>query len=206
MSIYRSFGKRLGDVGVAAAVLIVTSPIHAALALVVRVTSGSPVYFVQERTGLSGRPFLLYKFRTMRVGTHEETGGYPTEQHVTRVGRALRASSLDEIPQMLNILKGDMSLVGPRPALPEQAARYSPRQRDRLSVRPGLTGLAQIRYRNNAPWSQRIEADLEYIHSLSFLNDLGILLRTIPAVLMGTSVKAGQTQAEVDDLGLGDVS
>src|SRR5665811_1202262 len=119
----------------------------------------------------------------MTVGTHELSGGYPTEAAITRAGRTLRRLSLDEIPQLVNILLGEMSFVGPRPTIPSQVERYTSEQRGRLAVRPGLTGLAQIRHRNSAPWSRRITTDLEYIRGLSLRMDLWILFQTIPTVL-----------------------
>lgn len=206
MNLYNFVGKRALDVGMAAVAGIVTAPLHALCALAIRLTSGSPVYFKQERVGQDGRTFGLVKFRTMKVGTHEASGGYPTAAAVTPVGRLLRKTSLDELPQLLNILRGDMSIVGPRPALPEQATRYSPKQRERLRVRPGLTGLAQIRYRNAAPWSVRIQSDLEYLERVTLWRDVKIICSTVPSVLTGGNVSTGQTLSEVDDLGpAGDV-
>ena len=198
---YAVMGKRTLDLvaGVTLGVLIV--PLQAVCAALVATTSGRPVIFTQTRVGRDGQPFELYKFRTMVEGTHEASGGYPTAAMVTPVGRFLRKSSLDELPQILNLIRGDVSLVGPRPALPEQAARYTDRQRGRLAVRPGITGLAQVRYRNAATWSVRIETDLEYIERISPLTDLWILMRTVPAVLFGVGVTTGQTSSEVDDLG-----
>lgn len=201
MTFYRRRGKRWLDVTVASMALLVSSPVHLICVILVRTTSGRPVYFAQERIGLDGRSFRLFKLRTMQVGTHEASRGYPTPAMVTPPGKFLRKMSLDEIPQLWNIIRGDMSLVGPRPALTEQVERYTPEQRMRLAVRPGLTGLAQIRYRNNAPWSLRIESDREYIRYLSFVEDLRIIARTLPAVMTGGSVRTGQTQGEVDDLG-----
>lgn len=193
--------KRPLDLVVAGTGLVVTAPLHAACALAVRLTNGSPVYFRQERAGRDGRPFHLVKFRTMKIGTHEASGGYPTPDMVTPVGRLLRKTSLDELPQLWNILRGDMSLVGPRPALLDQVERYTDEQRGRLAVRPGVTGLAQILYRNAAPWSVRIKADLEYVGSVSMVEDLRILVRTVPAVVFGVGVIVGQTAVDVDDLG-----
>ncbi|EKA61347.1 undecaprenyl-phosphate galactose phosphotransferase [Janibacter hoylei PVAS-1] len=200
MTWYESRGKRLLDIAVAGALALATSPIHIVCAAAVRITSGSPVYFCQERPGLHGHPFKLIKFRTMEVGTHERSGGYPQPNAITPVGSWLRRTSLDELPQLLNILRGDMSLVGPRPGLHSQAIRYTDEQRRRLNVRPGLTGLAQIEGRNASPWSARIEADLRYLSNVSLWNDLKILLLTIPAALRGVDQHVGQTQAEVDDL------
>jgi lipopolysaccharide/colanic/teichoic acid biosynthesis glycosyltransferase len=200
--IYGRTPKRLCDLTLAGAALLLSSPIHAVCALLIWVTSGRPVYFTQERAGRDGRPFKLLKFRTMLIGTHEASGGYHPESAVTGVGRFLRRSSLDELPQLVNIVRGEMSIVGPRPALPEQVTRYTTQQRRRLEARPGLTGLAQLRYRNTAPWSVRIRSDIEYVDSISFRTDATIVLRTIPSVLFGTGVvSAGQTAASVDDLG-----
>jgi lipopolysaccharide/colanic/teichoic acid biosynthesis glycosyltransferase len=202
MRLYARGGKRIVDFVAAALIAVFTAPIHVLCAAAVGVTSGRPVYFAQERVGRGGKVFKLIKFRTMKVGTHEASGGYPTAAMVTPVGRVLRKTSLDELPQLLNIIKGDMSLVGPRPALPEQAHRYSAPQRGRLIVRPGLTGLAQVRYRNNAAWSVRIESDLEYVRTITLWTDVKLLVMTVPAVVTGGSVKIGQSPSEVDDLGV----
>ena len=197
---YRLHGKRALDVLVSGVATVLTSPLHAACAAAVRLTSGAPVYFLQERAGRDGIPFKIIKFRTMSVGTHESSGGYPEPSAVTPVGRWLRRTSLDELPQLINILRGDMSLVGPRPGLLSQAVRYDDAQRHRLDVRPGLTGLAQIEGRNEAPWSQRIESDLRYIRSISLWTDLKIMALTIPAAMNASGQAVGQVAAEVDDL------
>lgn len=193
--------KRTFDLVVGAAALVVSAPLHAACAAAVALLDGRPVYFVQMRAGRDGVPFPLYKFRTMAVGTHDVSGGYPTDDMVTRSGRVLRRWSLDELPQLVNVLRGDMSLVGPRPALPSQAERYTARQRRRLQVRPGLTGLAQVRFRNEAPWSVRIESDIEYVDDRSLLLDLRILVLTAHRVLTGSGMTVGQQPGDVDDLG-----
>ncbi|MDO9497356.1 MAG: sugar transferase [Nocardioides sp.] len=201
MTVYRRWGKRALDVVLAIALFTVTSPVHGLVALAVRVTSGRPIYFRQERIGRGGSPFRLVKFRTMDVGTHESSGGYPSAACITPIGRLLRKTSLDELPQLLNVLRGEMSFVGPRPTLAEQVARYTPEQRGRLSERPGVTGLAQVRYRNEAPWSVRIQSDLEYVTHVSLLRDLTIMVKTVPSVLSGGGVAEGQTREDVDDLG-----
>jgi len=188
------------DVVGSAGLLLATAPVHAVCAALVATTSGRPVYFHQERSGKDGVPFRVHKLRTMRNGTEQRSGNYPTEDMVTLVGSFLRRSSLDELPQLFNVLRGEMSFVGPRPALPSQVARYTAQQRERLLVRPGVTGLAQIKYRNAAPWSVRIESDREYVKNLSFLNDLRILVMTLPSVLFGHGQVVGQSAAEVDDL------
>lgn len=201
MNIYRQYGKRLIDLVLGSISCAVLAPVHGVVALMVLITSGRPVYYSQERIGSDGEPFQLHKFRTMKVGTHEASGGYPTASMVTPIGSILRRTSLDELPQLWNIVRGDMSIVGPRPALRDQVDRYTAAQRRRLSVRPGLTGLAQVKFRNDAPWSRRIEADLEYIDALSLRNDLRIIARTIPVALRGSTVLTGQTMNDVDDLG-----
>lgn len=198
---YAERGKRILDSAVSGGLLLLTAPVQLAIAAAIIADDGQPVLYIQERAGRGGRPFRLLKFRSMTVGTDRIDGGYPSPAAVTRVGRILRSTSLDELPQLFNILRGEMSLVGPRPTLVEQAARYDERQRRRLSVRPGLTGLAQIRYRNEAPWSVRIESDLEYVDKQSLLMDLLICVKTVPAVLFSRGQSIGQTREQVDDLG-----
>lgn len=197
---YRTHGKRVFDLAVGVVLATVTAPVHAACAIAVRVSSGPPIYFLQERAGRDGKPFRIIKFRTMTVGTDDRSGGYPVASDVTPVGSFLRRTSLDELPQLVNILRGDMSFVGPRPGLISQAVRYTDEQRRRLDVRPGLTGLAQIEGRNSAPWSQRIEADLRYIRRITLWDDLRIAFLTVPAALRGSGQEVGQSAADVDDL------
>lgn len=197
---YTQHGKRLLDAVISGLALLTTAPLHAMCAAVILTTCGRPVYFLQERSGRDGMPFKIIKFRTMRVGVHEASGGYPSASAVTPVGRWLRRTSLDELPQLINILRGDMSFVGPRPSLPSQAVRYTDEQRRRLSVRPGLTGLAQIEGRNSAPWSRRIESDIRYIDRVNLRLDLRIMVLTIPAALGASGQEVGQTSDEVDDL------
>lgn len=201
MSLYARGGKRVFDVLAATVVALLTAPLHALVAVLVALTSGRPIYFAQVRAGLDGKAFRLMKFRTMKVGTHEKSGGYPTADMLTTVGAFLRKTSLDELPQLINIIKGDMSVVGPRPAIMDQVARYDVDQCRRLTVRPGLTGLAQVRYRNSASWSIRIRTDLEYIETISLRGDLVLILRTVPAVLLGSGVAMDQTAQAIDDLG-----
>lgn len=198
---YATKGKRAFDVAVSVILLVVTAPIHILCAVAIVADDGRPVFFHQSRVGKDGKAFRLHKLRTMKVGTETVSGNYPTPDMVTKVGQALRRVSLDELPQLANILAGEMSFVGPRPALPSQVARYTEHQRGRLVIRPGLTGLAQIRHRTTAPWSQRITTDLEYIRALSLKMDLGILLRTLPAVLNDEGQLPWQTAADIDDLG-----
>jgi len=168
--------RRTVDVVVAGTALVALSPVLLVLAVVVRLRLGSPVLFRQARSGLHGQEFTIVKLRTMRG---ERYPGEPDAERTTRLGHLLRSTSLDELPQLWNVLRGDMSLIGPRPTLPEQVARYSERERGRLSVRPGLTGWAQVNGRNSISWPERIELDLEYIERRSLRLDLEIVRRTV---------------------------
>jgi lipopolysaccharide/colanic/teichoic acid biosynthesis glycosyltransferase len=182
---YRRFGKRLFDVVLAALTLTVLGPLLALVGLLIKMTSHGPVFYVQERIGKNGEPFPFIKFRTMRVGAEREGAGIlcvKDDPRVTAIGRLLRRSSVDELPQLLNVLRGDMSVVGPRPGLAYQAAKYTPVQRGRLSVLPGITGWAQVNGRNSITWDTRIARDLEYVERMSFSMDVRILLRTLPAM------------------------
>jgi lipopolysaccharide/colanic/teichoic acid biosynthesis glycosyltransferase len=175
-------GKRILDIALCLATAPLWAPVYAACAALIRVDSKGPVLFRQERVGFGGKPFRIYKFRSM---VDEPLGNpvFPERGRITRVGGVLRRLSLDEIPQVFNVLKGDMSLVGPRPTLAYQVERYDDRQRRRLAVRPGITGLAQVRGRNSISWSDRIDLDLEYVNRQSMGLDVRILLATPLAVL-----------------------
>jgi lipopolysaccharide/colanic/teichoic acid biosynthesis glycosyltransferase len=164
-------------------------------AIGIKVTSRGPIFFRQERVGLNGLVFRVFKFRSM---IHDPEGNplFPDDRRITAIGRVLRRYSLDELPQLINVVKGEMSIVGPRPTLPYQVARYTSAQRRRLSVRPGITGLAQIRGRNSIEWDERIEHDLEYIDRQSPWLDLKIVWRSLVSVLTGVGVDGHPT----DDL------
>lgn len=180
-------GKRLVDLLVLAVAALPAAVLGAVAALAVRASSRGPVLFRQQRVGRDGRPFTLLKLRTM--AHHDEPNPvFPDADRITGVGRVLRRTSLDELPQLWNVARGDMSVVGPRPTLPYQVARYTDRQRRRLAVRPGLTGLAQVRLRNAAPWAERIEVDLEYLDRQSPWFDLAVLVRSVAAVVRGSGV------------------
>lgn len=170
--------KRLFDCVVAASALLVLSPILLATALLVRVKLGSPVLFRQQRPGLHGQPFMMLKFRTMIDAVDRDGQPLPDAERLTPFGRWLRASSLDELPELLNILRGDMSLVGPRPLLMRYLPLYSPEQARRHDVRPGLTGWAQINGRNALSWEEKFALDQWYVEHRSFLLDLRILWLT----------------------------
>lgn len=168
---------------VAAIVLLcLFSPVLLLIGVVILMESGRPVLFVQIRVGHQGRPFRAYKFRTMVPGAEQVGLGTTVaagDDRITRVGVFLRTWSLDELPQLLNVIRGDMSLVGPRPTLEHQVERYTPFQRRRLEMKPGITGWAQVCGRNSLPWAKRIELDIWYVDRFSLLLDIRILLRTI---------------------------
>jgi lipopolysaccharide/colanic/teichoic acid biosynthesis glycosyltransferase len=180
-------GKRQLDIALLIAIAIPAALLVAICALVIRASSRGPVLFRQERIGRDGTPFRVVKLRTMR--NEDAKSPFPEHDRITRVGRVLRRLSLDELPQLWNVARGDMSIVGPRPTLGYQVARYSPEQRGRLAVRPGLTGLAQISGRNALDWAKRIELDLEYVQRQSLRLDLAIIARTLPALLRGSGAE-----------------
>jgi undecaprenyl phosphate N,N'-diacetylbacillosamine 1-phosphate transferase len=186
--------KRAFDVVVSAAALVAFAPIMAAIAILVRASSSGPIIYRSTRLGLRGQPLEMLKFRTMAVGAPDlrnadgSTYNAPDDPRVTTVGAWLRRTSLDELPQLWNVLRGDMSLVGPRPDLVDQQVHYSPQDFRRLEVKPGITGLAQTRGRNETSWVHRRRLDVEYVDSHSFLGDLAILARTIPGVFRGRGV------------------
>ncbi|TCJ18884.1 sugar transferase [Rubrobacter taiwanensis] len=187
---YRAFGKRLFDLALAIPLVIGLSPVLALVALLVRRDLGSPVLFRQTRPGLYGQPFVMYKFRTMREARDESGRLLPDEQRITPFGRFVRRASLDELPELFNILKGDMSLVGPRPLLMEYLDLYTPEQNRRHEVRPGVTGWAQVNGRNALGWDDRFALDLWYVDNHSLRLDLKILWLTLVKVLRGEGVSA----------------
>lgn len=197
--------KRAFDLLIAVPLAVVLSPVMLALALWVRRDSAGPVIFRQERIGYDGRSFRLWKFRSMVVGAERMGSGLRVEagdDRITRAGRFLRATSLDELPQLANVILGDMSLVGPRPTVAWQVERYDDTQRRRLLARPGVTGLAQVRGRNAIPWSRRIELDVEYVDGWSFRRDLAILARTAGVVLGARGTYRGpETGFDLPDRG-----
>lgn len=161
------------------------SPLLLAIGIAVRATSPGEAIFRQRRIGKGGRPFTIYKFRTMVRDAPRSSLGttcYEDDPRITRLGKVLRASSLDELPQLANVLRGDMSFVGPRPDLPHHVERYREDQRRRLRMRPGITGWAQVNGRNGISWEERIALDLEYVEGWSLRRDLGVLLRTVRVV------------------------
>ena len=178
--------KYVLDRVVATVLFLLLFPFLIGLSLLVLISNGRPALFVQERVGVNGKPFRMYKFRTMvhdAVQQGRSTTVRKSDDRITRVGTWLRSWSLDELPQLLNVLKGEMSLVGPRPTLGYQVAQYTPLQWRRLEMKPGITGWAQVNGRNVLPWSQRIELDVWYVDHFSFWLDLRILWRTVGVFL-----------------------
>lgn len=175
--------KRLIDIFVTLSAIILLLPIILIVAILVRVKLGSPILFSQQRPGLNGKIFRMYKFRSMTDERDESGALLPDKVRLTKFGSFLRSSSLDELPGLWNILKGDMSLVGPRPLLVEYLEFYTEREQLRHSLRPGLTGLAQVSGRNNLAWDERLEIDVEYVQNQSFLLDLKILYLTFIKVI-----------------------
>jgi len=194
---YRNHLKRSVDLCVAAFGLIVTAPALLLLTIAVKTRLGSPVFFVHTRPGFRGRPFRMLKFRTMTDARDARGHLLPDEARLTPFGRFLRSTSLDELPELWNVLIGDMSLVGPRPLLTEYLELYTPAQAHRHDVRPGITGLAQINGRNALTWDEKFAFDLEYVRSYSFGTDVRILLRTRGQVISRRGVtQPGHASAE----------
>jgi len=181
--------NRLADVALAGLGLVVSSPVLAAAAVAIKLEDGGPILYRQTRVGKDGRDFEVLKLRSMVVDAERQGAGYAVDRgdaRITRVGRLVRRTSIDELPQLWNVVRGDMSVIGPRPTLRYQVDRYDERQRHRLDVRPGLTGWAQIHGRATLPWAERIELDLWYVEHRSSRVDLRILARTPLALLGGT--------------------
>ena len=187
--------RRALDVIVASAVLVAASPLLALAALAIRLESRGGAIYRQRRVGQDGREFDVLKLRTMVAGAERMGAGLAVDAgdaRITRVGALLRRTSLDELPNLVNVIRGEMSLIGPRPTVPEQVARYDERQRGRLAVKPGLTGWAQVNGRASLPWSERIELDLYYIAHRSPLLDARIIARTLRALLHGGGTYRGE--------------
>ncbi len=191
--LYRDYIKRFLDIVLSAGAIIVLSPVMAVTAVLVRVKLGSPVIFKQKRPGKDERIFEMYKFRSMTDARDENGELLPDDVRLTSFGKKLRASSLDELPELFNILKGDMSVVGPRPLSEVYLPFYTEKEHHRHDVRPGLTGLAQVNGRNNLSWEEKFAYDLQYINKISFSGDATILLKTVGKVLDHEGI--GQAEA-----------
>jgi len=189
-------GKRVFDVALASTALLVSGPVIGVAAALIRLESrGHPIYR-QRRVGRDGRPFEVYKLRTMVSGAEGMGAGLAVDEgdaRITRVGALLRRASIDELPNLVNVLRGEMSLVGPRPTVQVQVERYTERQRGRLAVRPGITGWAQVHGRATLPWHERIELDLSYVERASLRLDLQVLVLTARMVLTGHGLYRGET-------------
>ena len=193
---YEKFVKRLLDIFLSGMALIILSPVLLVTAILVRVKLGSPVIFCQERPGKDEKIFKLHKFRSMSDARDETGALLPDEVRLGKFGRTLRATSLDELPELWDIFRGKMSIVGPRPLLVEYLPYYTEEERHRHDVRPGLTGLAQINGRNTLTWEQKFAYDLEYVQHISFITDLSILLGTVGKVLSRSGVQVNTQSSE----------
>ena len=188
--VYEKYLKRPLDVFLSMGALLVFSPVFLTIAILVRINIGSPVFFQQKRPGRDGNIFTMYKFRTM-TNEKDEFGNFLSdEERLTPFGSRMRESSLDELPELINIIRGDMSIVGPRPLLVKYLSRYSKRQARRHEVRPGITGLAQVHGRNSISWEEKFEWDIEYVDRISFIGDVKILIDTIKTVLKHEGINA----------------
>lgn len=200
--LYERFIKRPLDVILSGLALIIFSPLIGITALLVRIKLGSPVIFKQERPGKNGKIFKLYKFRSMTDERGPDGELLPDAERLPSFGKRLRSTSLDELPELFNIFKGDMSIVGPRPLLVRYLPRYNERQQHRHDVRPGLTGLAQVKGRNEISWAKKIETDVQYVERITFIGDVKIFLQTVVVVLKhdGISIDCPEfTGTEADE-------
>lgn len=187
---YKNFIKRFLDIFFSLILLILLFPILLILMVIVRIKLGTPVFFKQERPGKDGKIFTLYKFRTMTDKKDENGELLPDSERLTSFGKLLRSTSLDELPELINILKGDMSFIGPRPLLVEYLELYNEEQKHRHDVRPGLTGLAQVEGRNLLSWEERFKLDVKYVNEISFINDIKIIFKTIGVVFKREGVSS----------------
>ena len=195
--------KHAGDRVAAGVLLLLLSPAFAVIGLLVWLEDGRPIFFRQDRVGRYGRRFLIWKFRSMVVEADrllDKEGRVHGDGRITRAGRFLRLTSLDELPQLINVIRGEMSFIGPRPGLKEHYDRYTAAQKRRYDMRPGVTGLAQVNGRNTLPWSRRIAYDLEYIDQFSLWQDVKILAKTIAIVATGKNLVLDRNPELVDDL------
>ncbi|MED3662280.1 sugar transferase [Ureibacillus terrenus] len=195
--IYAKYIKRPMDFILSLIAIIVLSPVFLIVALLVRINLGSPVIFKQQRPGLNEKIFTMYKFRTMTDERDENGELLPDSERLTKFGKFLRSTSLDELPELFNILKGDMSIVGPRPLLVQYLPLYNDHQRRRHEVRPGLTGLAQVNGRNAITWEEKFNLDVQYVDHVSFLGDWKIIFRTVKKVFVREGINS-ETSATME--------
>lgn len=195
------FIKRIIDLVLSVVGLIVLSPLFLIIAICIKLDSEGPVFFLQERAGFKGKPFMIYKFRSMVNNAVNMGDGYYTGENdprITRVGRFLRNTSLDEIPQLINIIKGEMSIIGPRPTLMYQVKEYDDFQKRRLLMKPGITGLAQVNGRNSLTWPERIKYDVKYVDNYSLWLDIKIFFKTIIVVFKKEGVYSGKENFKIN--------
>lgn len=188
--IYKIFFKRLLDFILSLTAIIILSLVFFIVAILVRIKLGNPILFKQERPGINGKIFIMYKFRTMTDEKDKKGNLLSDKKRLTRFGRFLRSTSLDELPELFNILKGDMSIIGPRPLLVQYLPLYNKHQKRRHEVRPGLSGLAQISGRNAISWKKKFDLDIEYVDNISFIGDFKIILLTIKKVLIREGINS----------------
>jgi len=185
---YRLIGKRIVDIVLSLLFLLLTFPVLLVCSILVRLTMGSPVFFIQKRPGRNEKIFSIIKLRTMQNFKDEDGFLLPDKDRLTKLGRFLRSTSIDELPELWNVVIGEMSLVGPRPLLPQYLTRYSEKQSRRHEVRPGLTGLAQINGRNNLDWNRKFELDIHYVDNVSFFLDIKILSITFLRIIQRKNI------------------
>ena len=199
MNLYRNYFKRIIDFAGATVLLCLLSPVLLACCVLVRIKMGSPVLFTQTRIGMGERAFKIYKFRSMTSAADENGNLLPDPERITKLGIFLRKTSLDELPQLFNVLRGDMSFIGPRPLLPRYLSYYTEREKLRHTVRSGITGLAQINGRNNLSWDDKLEYDAEYAENITFFGDMKIAAITVVKVLKRSNVKTDSRDSFLDE-------
>lgn len=202
---YSYFFKNFLDVILGIFILVFFIPILVLLSLLILISMGNPIFFKQERIGKNNKPFIMYKFRTMREPKDGENRLLSDADRVTKLGTFLRKTSLDELPEIINVIKGEMSLVGPRPLLDLHLELFNENQKRRHDVKPGMTGLAQVMGRQSLSFTQRTNLDVKYVDNLSLWLDVKIIVKTILVVLGADGIKTGQNFEEVDDVGLKDL-
>lgn len=195
---YAKYIKRILDFLISLIAIIILSPIYLIVAIFVRIKLGSPVIFKQKRPGKDGKIFTLYKFRSMSDKKDENGNLLPDKDRLTKFGKVLRSTSLDELPELVNILKGEMSLIGPRPLAVSYLPYYNEKEKHRHDVRPGLTGLAQINGRNNLNWEDRFAYDIEYVNNITFINDVKIFFKTFIKVFKKEDISVRGTGKTID--------